>query len=61
VCVTAHDLVGARFLTTRSSIDHICFDSAIASEERVVRTWEAEQGGGVRLSDHDWVYVDLAE
>jgi hypothetical protein len=59
-CVTAHDLVAAGHLTTRSSIDHICLDAASAGQRTVIRAWEAGCGDGVRLSDHNGVLVELA-
>lgn len=59
-CVTAHDLVAAGHLTTRSSIDHVCVDAALASLPMSVHAWEAGRGDGVRLSDHNGVCVEWA-
>jgi hypothetical protein len=59
-CVTGHDLVEAGWLTSRSSIDHVCLDAASAGEVVEVGAWEAGAGeGGGRLSDHNGVWVDL--
>lgn len=60
-CVTAHDLVAAGHLTTRSTIDHICLDGTLAGAVRAVGAWEAGEGDGVRLSDHNGVWVDLGD
>lgn len=59
-CVTAHDLVASGHLTTRSSIDHICLDRALAGMVRAVGAWEAGEGDGERLSDHNGVWADRA-
>lgn len=58
-CVTGHDLVGAGHLTTRSRIDHLCFDAVSIEGGVQVGAWEAGRGDGVRLSDHNGVFVDL--
>ncbi|HEX6535479.1 MAG TPA: endonuclease/exonuclease/phosphatase family protein [Gemmatimonadaceae bacterium] len=60
-CVTAHDLVATGHLSTQSTIDHICIDLALADRVRTVGAWEAGCGDGVRLSDHNGVYVELAD
>jgi hypothetical protein len=57
-CVTAHDLIAAGHLQTRSNIDHICLDSAWARQPLTVGAWEPGRGDGVRLSDHNGVWVD---
>jgi hypothetical protein len=58
VCVTEQDFVESGDLTTRSSIDHICLDAHSAARVRV-GAWEAGVGDGVRLSDHNGVWVDV--
>jgi hypothetical protein len=57
-CVTEHDLVAAGRLETRSTIDHVCLDSAWAASGVQVGAWEAGRGITVRLSDHNGVWVD---
>jgi endonuclease/exonuclease/phosphatase family metal-dependent hydrolase len=60
VCVTEEDLVQAGKLQTKSTIDHICLDASTATAVRHVGAWEPGSGaGGVRLSDHNGVWVDL--
>jgi hypothetical protein len=59
-CVTAGDLVGDGLLSTRSSIDHVCLDAESAALDARMGAWEAGCGeGGVRLSDHNGVWVEV--
>jgi hypothetical protein len=58
-CVTEINLLAARKLTTRSTIDHICLDTSSAIRVQTVDAWEAGCGDGVRLSDHNGISIDL--
>ena len=57
-CVTEEDFTSTLGLS-RHSIDHICLSAEIVSSVVEVGAWEGTVDG-VRLSDHNGVYVDLA-
>jgi hypothetical protein len=52
--------VAAGYLTTRSSVDHICLSSGIA-KQAAAGAWEAAQYESGRLiTDHNGVFVDIS-
>jgi hypothetical protein len=59
VSATDEDFVATGKLTTRSNIDHVALDAASNAGVRDVGAWEAGQGDGPRLSDHNGVWVDV--
>jgi hypothetical protein len=59
-CITEEDLVEVGKLSTRSTIDHVYLDANSATRVLAVGAWEAGRGDGVRLSDHNGIYIDLA-
>ena len=58
-CKTEEDFVESRKLTSKSSIDHLCFNSSLAEKVREVGAWEADRLDEKPISDHNGVYVDL--
>lgn len=58
VCVTEQDFVANGQLLSRHSVDHICLDANTAGRVSTVRSWESLQSG-LRLSDHNGVWVDV--
>jgi len=60
VSATDADFVERGMLTTRSNIDHVALDEASSARVPGVGAWEAGQGDGQRLSDHNGVWVDIA-
>jgi hypothetical protein len=59
VCVTSHERIPPGELE-RPLIDHICLPEAWAQRSKVVEAWPGTVGG-VRLSDHSAVVVEVAK
>jgi hypothetical protein len=59
-CVTEEDLVAAGKLSKRHNIDHICLDTRVAGSVTALSAWEGQEADGLRLSDHNGVWIDLA-
>jgi hypothetical protein len=59
VCVTSHERIPPGELE-KPLIDHICLPEAWAQRSKVVEAWPGTVGG-VRLSDHSAVVVEVAK
>jgi len=60
VCVTEEDFVESGKLRDRHTVDQICLDEKLAERVAMVGAWEREQAGGLRMSDHSGIWVELA-
>lgn len=58
VCTTEEDFVESGKLTTRSTVEHLCFDSELAKKVKA-DAWEAGPFDGKKLSDHNGLHVDI--
>lgn len=59
-CVTEENFVASGKLRDRHTVDHICMDEELAGRVVSVTPWEREHPGGLRLSDHSGIVVELA-
>lgn len=58
VCATEYSRLPQNILK-HSPIDHVLISESIAAGSRVAEAWEGSEPGGVRLSDHSGLVVDL--
>lgn len=58
VCSTQEDMVKNGKLKERHNIDHICISSSMI-EVMKVGAWEGMSQVGVKMSDHNGVYIDV--
>ncbi|MBI2479796.1 MAG: endonuclease/exonuclease/phosphatase family protein [Planctomycetia bacterium] len=59
VCKTEEDFVESGKLTTRSTVEHICLNEALAQKVKDVDAWEAGEFGNKKLSDHNGLHIDI--
>jgi hypothetical protein len=60
-CVTEADLVAEGKLSTRHNVDHICMDTSLTVSVTAIGAWEGNAKDGLRLSDHNGVWVEVTD